>query len=691
MIKSEELNTTNDSNKRKKDDFIESIDTLEPLNTSSPNSDQTENEIHEEKVCVETETKSADLFDLSEDQLKVETTRKPKELHKEKFVKSYKCNYCNVLFSNRGNLKRHQIGSCTKGFTPQADLMELKCSRCKRTKIFSTESELDEHITLVHEGKSKNSFECDHCHIFFATKGNLSRHILRSCSPKSMSTTATKSLCNVIESKEVLDDSINEISNPTESEYDREETFGKISAETGTKSVGLFENLLDGKDQLKVGTNGKLLKTYTGKHEEMIANPESHNHTSACYASKWANQKSNSCPVKRNQCEDPLLNSQKHSIGTEVRDGKKSDRTLEVQENSEVKNKTHECEYCFKTFRKHSSLNRHILMKSCKSVPKTKRISQRLESGETFNQCSKCNLSFSKESHLIQHQKEEHEIFNEKEGIKKMFKCKYCEKMVINRFNLWKHLERTCTSDPDRFEMIPQMRIGDVTEKDYKCKYCNKTFVGSSSLRRHLRKVCTSDSNRFELVPQMKIENVTVTISQLQCSICDKSFPTIHRLNKHYPVHDKNRKKYDCSLCGKLLVSQAVVDKHISSVHEGKRPFLCSQCGYSCVDKWYLKNHIEQVHEGKKPYPCDQCDKKFLHRYQLKHHVSRFHEKNKPFKCSVCSHCFSNNAELNQHADVHTNIRPYPCTICEDRFKRIHHLVTHLKTIHNVAKKDWKI
>ena len=668
MVEFEELNTTNDSNKKEKDGFIESINTLEPLNTSSPNSDQTENEIHEEKVRVENEAKSADLFDLSEDQLKVETTRKPKEFHKEKSVKSYKCNYCNAFFSIRSNLKRHQIGSCTKGFTPQADLMELKCSRCKRTKTFSTQSELDEHITLVHEGKSENSYECDHCHIFFSTKSNLSRHILRNCSSGTKST-STKPYGNLNELREVLDDSINEETNQAENDSDEKEIHEEFSVKTEIKPA---VDLADGEEQLKV------------KSEKFSVNPESHKHTSACYSSKWSNQNSNLCPLLK----DPLLNSKKHC---EVSDGKKSNKNLKIPESLEVEKQTPKCEYCLKTFGQYSTLNRH-LRKSCKNVPKspkTKRISKRLASAETFHQCSTCNLSFSKESHLIKHQKEEHEIFNKKEERKKMFKCKYCEKMIANRFNLWKHLQNTCTSDPNRFELIRQMRIEDVTEKRYKCKYCNKTFVERNILRRHLRQICTSDPNRFELVSQMKIENVTIL--RFQCTKCDRSYSTKGALKNHNLIHEGNRKKYDCSLCDKQFFSQAAVDQHILAVHEGKKPHLCSQCGHSTANKSNLKMHIEHVHEGKKPFPCDQCDKRYRQRCELKNHVSRSHEKNKPFKCSVCSHSFANKAELDQHGDVHTNIRPYPCTICEDKFKRSHHLVTHLKTIHNVAKKDWKI
>ena len=499
-----------------------------------------------------------------------------------------------------------------------------------------------------------------------------------------------------------------------------------ISLETETKSADLFD-----------------LPEKT--HKRLTAN-DTHKHTSVCFKSKWANQNSNLCPLLRgkkvqktitideflNNPKDFSENSSKEITKIDekakmIEPEEKSEKSkenalvnfseandnelesslnqyeaLEIHKNSSVEIQNHECEYCLKSFEKYSTLNRHLLTKRCKNYPK--RYSKRLSSAQTFLQfqCSKCNLSFSKEWRLLQHQKENHEIykekieiFNEKEGIEKMFKCKYCEKAIANKFNLKRHLQTTCTSDPSRFELMPQMKIEDETilkeekrkkilqEETYQCKYCNMTFITNSGIKNHLRKFCTSDPNRFELISQMKIENET--ISQYQCKKCDKSFSSGGCLRQHSRIHEG--KKYDCFFCGKKFGSKQKVDKHISSVHEGKKPYLCSQCGLSYADKFNLKIHIERVHEGKKPYQCGQCDKKFGHKCHLKTHVSSFHENIRPFQCTLCSHSFFTKDQLKDHGDVHTNVRPYSCTICEDKFKRSHHLVTHLKTIHNVVKK----
>ena len=130
--------------------------------------------------------------------------------HEGKLGNSYKCKYCSTFYSNKSNLDRHQIRNCTKGVTPiekqVATPMKLKCSRCKY-KSFSTQSELDEHIILVHEGKSKNKFECGHCHKFYSTKANLDKHILRNCPPETKST-STKPCFITFGSRDVLGDLI---------------------------------------------------------------------------------------------------------------------------------------------------------------------------------------------------------------------------------------------------------------------------------------------------------------------------------------------------------------------------------------------------------------------------------------------------------------------------------------------------
>ena len=770
IIKSEEFNVINHTHKHTLPSKIES----KPIHSAAKNNDfydkyglsiKSEDTNQKDK-----KNESSDPTNISSHKIstELESEKHNASFHEGKLKNSYECYYCNTFYSSKSNLKKHQIRSCTQTVTPSdkqlAALFELKCPRCK-FKSFSTQSELDKHIKLVHEGKSNNSFQCDKCHNFYSSKSNLNKHIVKHCSPVSKST-IIKLFGNQIETREVLDE---EKSSHTESDSDGKEIHEEVSVKTETKhadsllSFDLSENLENSEEQVKVEEKEKAMKKYSEKLAELTAIAETHKHTSACYASKWANQNSNSCPVKRRNelskqideittdellnkppkkpienseqiipkidkkasivklkekseeikkksnpknCEtnenesesflkheEPLLNSQKYSI-FDI-DEKENNETLENQE-IVIENRNFECEYCFKTFGKFHILKRHLLLKRCMNYPipmPSKRCSKRLGSAETLHQCPECRLSFSKESHLIHHQKEEHKIIKERKDIRKRYKCKYCDGTFAFRTGIKRHLESFCTADPDRFELIPQMRIKSLGKKGktqlYQCKYCPMTFATRSGTRKHLQTICTSDPDRFDLISKMRIAGSQ--IPKFHCKKCDKTYTSDFGYRHHMAtVHEG--KRHDCSICGKKFKTKQIVERHISYVHEGKKkPYLCSLCGVACANKGSLNLHIECVHEGLRKHQCDQCDKKFSKRPQLKQHISSVHEKKRPFKCTICSRSYTSKEGLVQHADVHTNIRPYSCTICEDKFKRSHHLVTHLKTIHNIAKNDWKL
>ena len=121
--------------------------------------------------------------------------------------------------------------------------------------------------------------------------------------------------------------------------------------------------------------------------------------------------------------------------------------------------------------------------------------------------------------------------------------------------------------------------------------------------------------------------------------------------------------------------------------------------------------HISEVHEGKKPYECSTCDKTFKGNQTLHYHIASIYEGIKPYKCHISkqnftaassfkskSHqsimvldtianyvksLFSIKGSLHKHIkEVHENIRPYHCTVCEQTFKRKFDLETHTSSAH---------
>ena len=106
------------------------------------------------------------------------------------------------------------------------------------------------------------------------------------------------------------------------------------------------------------------------------------------------------------------------------------------------------------------------------------------------------------------------------------------------------------------------------------------------------------------------------------------------------------------------------------------------------ADKNNFKHHISTVHEKKKLHSCTLFGENFATKSHLKMHISSVHEKKRPYQCSVCKKCYITSGQLKNHADVHSEERPFSCNICDMKFKRNHHVATHLKTIHGVVKSN---
>ena len=67
-----------------------------------------------------------------------------------------------------------------------------------------------------------------------------------------------------------------------------------------------------------------------------------------------------------------------------------------------------------------------------------------------------------------------------------------------------------------------------------------------------------------------------VEVSQFECDVCCKKFPTKKQLKAH------------------------------SLTHSGVLMFSCDYCNYKCKTKCHLQRHM-RIHAGSKPYSCPYC------------------------------------------------------------------------------------
>merc|ERR1712032_767457 len=69
----------------------------------------------------------------------------------------------------------------------------------------------------------------------------------------------------------------------------------------------------------------------------------------------------------------------------------------------------------------------------------------------------------------------------------------------------------------------------------------------------------------------------------------------------------------------------------------------------------HLKRHIRNMHTDERPYPCHLCDKRFKDTYTLKCHV-RIHTGENPYVCDVCGKGFKQKGAFNIHRRTHGGV-----------------------------------
>ncbi|XP_071526885.1 zinc finger protein 1-like isoform X2 [Panulirus ornatus] len=82
--------------------------------------------------------------------------------------------------------------------------------------------------------------------------------------------------------------------------------------------------------------------------------------------------------------------------------------------------------------------------------------------------------------------------------------------------------------------------------------------------------------------------------ASVSCSVCQKKFANIHRLQRHMISHQES---------------------------DVLRRFKCDECGKAFKFKHHLKEH-KRIHSGEKPFECEHCGKRFSHSGSYSSHMS---------------------------------------------------------------------
>ena len=276
------------------------------------------------------------------------------------------------------------------------------------------------------------------------------------------------------------------------------------------------------------------------------------------------------------------------------------------------------------------------------------------------------------------------------EVVKKVFKCKKCEKSYSEHGSLTKHIDavhknikksckcETCGKVFSR-KQDWKKHVSRHGDNDFKCDFCEKSFVLNNQLERHV--YITHKGHKEEK-------------TTYKCGTCGKQYKNYASLKAHIRIVHEGRKDYNCIDCGLLYALKRDLDAHVQKVHEKiniTQSHMCETCGKSLTTAATLKHHIWVIHDGHKDHKCDQCSSSFAQKSDLKRHVDVVHNGQKNYNCKACSKSFGRSSTLQEHIrSVHEGQRNNKCETCGKTFFQKTDMQRHIDSVHLKKPDVWK-
>ncbi|XP_016831737.1 zinc finger and BTB domain-containing protein 40 isoform X2 [Cricetulus griseus] len=318
------------------------------------------------------------------------------------------------------------------------------------------------------------------------------------------------------------------------------------------------------------------------------------------------------------------------------------------------------CEECGAKFAANSTLKNHL----------------RLHTGDRPFMCKHCLMTFTQASALAYHTKKKHS-----EG--KMYACQYCDAVFAQSIELSRHV-RTHTGDKPYvcrdcgkgFRQANGLSIHLHTfhniEDPYDCKKCKMSFPTLQDHRKHIHKVhskeyhpCPTCGKIFSAPSMLERHMVThVGGKPFSCGICNKAYQQLSGLWYHNRIHHPDVfaaqshrspkfSSLQCSPCDKTFPSTTEHKKHIRAAHADLKFHECDQCKELFPTPALLQVHVKCQHSGSQPFRCLYCAATFRFPGALQHHVTteHFKQSESTFPCELCGELFTSQAQLDSHLE----------------------------------------
>ena len=280
--------------------------------------------------------------------------------------------------------------------------------------------------------------------------------------------------------------------------------------------------------------------------------------------------------------------------------------------------------------------------------------------------CENCKKSFPVKKHLRRHLRSCNpvhldeimnlycNIISKDEG--EMFQCKKCDKLFIQRRNLYFHINKIHYY------------------KSFKCDICKKSFECQSTLDDHYRKCNGTSEKREDLFeseiqknPENEARNIiedilngvinalNITVRGFKCWLCKSVLKTKGSFNIHMETHARGKLK--CDKCHDTFPRKNVLQRHIISCNGKINSLKCPHCDKVYHTMYGMKDHVKNIHNldfdmkahSIQQFKCDKCHDNLADNRSLRRHVKTCDGRIRSKKCTHCIKVFLSDSALETH------------------------------------------
>ncbi|XP_071957635.1 zinc finger protein 236-like [Antedon mediterranea] len=572
------------------------------------------------KICGEVFVLSTDLKDhMIKCHYKAKSTllnAKSYRKHIDRSAFQHECDHCSKCFQKPSQLLRHRrihtgerpysCDQCDKAFNQKGALLIHMtkhtgerphcCDLCPQT--FSQKGNLRAHIARVHEINRgmNNTYHCVQCTCVFRKLGSLNAHMSRMHGAEGMVMDTSIEVQDsepvmLVQNQlgltdEAVDDVVQQLMNLSE------QVTGASDATQQIHQIAISSNISSDILQKALETSGLI--------EAAEAEIQSQQ-------SQEGEEGTSIVPFQGSQ--DVIQGVQQVAQSVAILLKKQQVKRCVVP-------RYHYCNYCQKSFKKPSDLQRHI----------------RIHTREKPYKCTVCERAFTVKSTLTAHMRTH-------TGVKE-YKCHVCNKCFTTHGSMKVHL---------------RLHTG---AKPFGCPYCDKKFRTSGHRKTHI----SSHYNNTTIRRPRRIQRPKPSVDLPDVTLQEPILITDNGLIQQPPRSSINQ----------------FLTTDLQQIGGVDRPYKCGHCERAFKKSSHLKQHTRS-HTGEKPFKCGECSKCFVSTGVLKAHM-RTHTGVKNHQCNMCQGLFTTSGSLKRHMSTHSELRPFMCPYCQKTFKTSVNCKKHMKT-----------